>query len=458
MVMFMFALIIVIVLGAAFNATWQNYYNYSPELRTDTFWARGNILLELVYMLVYIMFSRLVNGYKVGSLKISGLVLSQMLAIIMTNFVMYIMISLIRRGFLSLAPMFALTMFDLAVAIIWSIASKKVYAHIYPPKRMIIVYGSKAARDLVQKMSMRVDKYIICTSISISVPLEEIKEKVVDYDGLIICDIPADIRNKLLKFAYEKSLRTYINPKISDIILKGCDEIHVLDTPLYLSRNIGFTFEEKIIKRTIDIVLSLVCVILTSPIMLICALLIKLYDRGPVFYKQVRLTRDRKEFYVYKFRSMIENAEKDGKARLATEKDDRITPVGRFMRKVRFDELPQLLNVLKGDMSFVGPRPERPEIAEAYEHYMPEFAYRLKVKAGLTGYAQILGKYNTTPYDKLKLDLMYIEQYSLLLDLRILLQTIKILFTPESTEGIAEDEYTPSAKAPEKIKESGNND
>ncbi len=455
MMMFMFALIIVLVLGAAFNAVWQNYYNYSPELRTDTLWRRGNVLLMLIYMLIYIVFSRLVNAYKVGSLKISGLVLSQMLAILMSNFVIYFMISLIRRGFLSLLPLFGLTMFDVAAAIIWCIVSKKVYAHIYPPKRMIIVYGSTAARDLVQKMSMRVDKYIICSSISISVPLDEIKKQIVGFDGLIICDIPAEIRNKLLKYAYEKSIRTYINPKISDIILKGCDEIHVFDTPLYLSRNIGFTFEEKIIKRTIDIVLSLICVIVSSPIMLVCALLIKLYDRGPVFYKQVRLTRDGREFYVYKFRSMIENAESDGKARLASEKDDRITPIGHFMRKVRFDELPQFLNVLKGDMSFVGPRPERPEIAKEYERHMPEFSYRLKVKAGLTGYAQVLGKYNTTPYDKLKLDLMYIEQYSLLLDLRIMLQTIKILFTPESTEGVGEEEFTPSAKAPEKIKESG---
>ncbi len=457
MIMFLFALVIVTIMGFAFNAVWQNYYNYSPELQTDTFWRRGNILLMLIYMLIYIIFSRLVNAYKVGSLKISGLILSQVLAILMSNFTSYFLISLIRRGFLSLVPLIGLTFFDIAAAIIWCIASKKFYAFIYPPKRMIIVYGSTAARDLVQKISLRVDKYLICSSISISEPLESIKERILGYDGVIICDLPAEIRNKLLKYTYEKSLRTYISPKISDVILKGCDEIHIFDTPLYLSRNIGFTFEERIIKRTADIILSLICVIITSPITLIFALLIKLYDRGPVFYKQIRLTRDGKEFYVYKFRSMIENAESDGKARLASEDDDRITPIGKFMRKVRIDELPQFLNVLKGDMSFVGPRPERPEIAAEYEKHMPEFKFRLKVKAGLTGYAQILGKYNTTPYDKLKLDLMYIEQYSPLLDLRIMLQTIKTLFTPESTEGISPNQFTPTAKAPEKIKESEEN-
>lgn len=457
MIMFLFALVIVVVMGFAFNTVWQNYYNYSPELKTDTLWRRGNVLLMLIYMLIYVVFSRLVNAYKVGSLKISGLIMSQFLAVFMSDFSIYFVISLIRRGLLNLAPMFGLLLFDFAVATVWSVISKFVYSHIYPPKRMIIVYGSTAARDLVQKMSLRVDKYIICSSISISEPLDTIKNKILGYDGLIICDLPAEIRNKLLKYAYENSIRTYINPKISDIILKGCDEIHLFDTPLYLSRNIGFTFEEKIIKRTFDIILSLVCVIISSPIMLGCAIAVKLYDRGPVLYKQKRLTRDRKEFYVYKFRSMIENAEGDGKARLAAEDDDRITPVGKFMRKVRFDELPQFFNVLKGDMSFVGPRPERPEIAAEYEHYMPEFAYRLKVKAGLTGYAQILGKYNTTPYDKLKFDLMYIEQYSLLLDLRIMLQTIKTLFTPESTEGVDKEQRTPTAKAPEKIKEAEEN-
>ena len=147
-------------------------------------------------------------------------------------------------------------------------------------------------------------------------------------------------------------------------------------------------------------------------------------------------------FKVYKFRSMRTDAESDGVARLAGENDDRITPVGKVIRKVRIDELPQILNVLKGDMSIVGPRPERPELAAENEKIMPEFSYRLKVKAGLTGYAQVLGKYNTTPYDKLRLDLMYIEQYSFLLDLKLILMTIKILFVPESTEGVKEDKLS----------------
>lgn len=169
--------------------------------------------------------------------------------------------------------------------------------------------------------------------------------------------------------------------------------------------------------------------------MLLIAIAIKIYDGGPVFYKQPRLTRDNQIFMILKFRSMKIDSEEQG-AQLAKKKDDRVTPVGRVIRRIHFDELPQIFNILKGDMSLVGPRPERPEIATLYGDIIPEFEYRLKVKAGLTGYAQVYGKYNTTPYDKLKLDLTYIETYSLKLDLKLLMLTFKILFQKENTEGL----------------------
>ena len=131
---------------------------------------------------------------------------------------------------------------------------------------------------------------------------------------------------------------------------------------------------------------------------------------------------------------MIVDAEKDGIARLSTgDNDDRITPIGKIVRKCRLDELPQLFNILFGQMSVVGPRPERPEIAAEYEKEMPEFSFRLIVKAGLTGYAQIMGKYDTTPYDKLRMDLMYIEKYSIMLDFKIILMTIKTMIFPGDT-------------------------
>ena len=232
----------------------------------------------------------------------------------------------------------------------------------------------------------------------------------------------------------------YFTPKISDIIVKGTEEINLFDSPLFLCKNIGLTIGQRVFKRIFDILLSLVGLIITSPFMLVAAICIKIYDGGPVFFKQERCTYGGKVFWIYKFRSMIVDAEKDGKSKPATDDDDRITPVGRFIRKTRIDELPQLLNIFKGDMSIVGPRPERIEHIEKYGKEIPEFTYRLKVKGGLTGYAQVYGKYNTTALDKLKMDLLYIVNYSILVDFQILFETVKIIFQKESTEGFTEEQ------------------
>ena len=210
-------------------------------------------------------------------------------------------------------------------------------------------------------------------------------------------------------------------------------------------RNPGLTNEKRLYKRLLDIVGSFCGILVLSPVFLVTALAIWAYDRKNVFYTQERLTIDGKVFKVLKFRSMIVDAERNG-AQLATVDDDRITPVGKIIRKLRIDEIPQLFNVLKGDMSLVGPRPERPEIAAEYEKSMPEFAYRLKAKAGLTGYAQVYGKYNTTAYDKLLMDLIYIENYSFLLDLKLMILTLRVVMMPDKTEGIQKGERMAQAK------------
>ena len=248
---------------------------------------------------------------------------------------------------------------------------------------------------------------------------------ILDADVLVISK-----KGKVLGMSTDTSI-----PKISDILLRNADSIHLFDTTLMLSRNRGLTAEQAFAKRAMDIVFSLLGLVIAAPFMLVIAILIKAYDGGPVFYKQERLTQDGRIFQILKFRSMKVQSENKG-ARLAMKDDDRITPVGRVLRQIHFDELPQIFNILKGDMSLVGPRPERPEIARQYLEEIPEFNYRLKVKAGLTGYAQVYGKYNTTPYDKLKLDLTYIETYSFVQDIKLLMLTFKILFQKENTEGV----------------------
>ena len=262
----------------------------------------------------------------------------------------------------------------------------------------------------------------------------------------MICDLPSHMRNVILKDCYEKGVRTYSTPKISDVIIRSAESLHLFDTPLLLSRNNGLTFEQRVMKRGIDLTLCLLALILLFPVFLITAIAIKLYDGGPVFYVQERCTKDKRIFQIYKFRSMIVNAEKDGHSVPAADRDPRITPVGRIIRGMRIDELPQILNILKGDMSIVGPRPERIEHVELYTKQIPEFGYRMKVKGGLTGYAQVYGKYNTTAYDKLKMDLMYIQNYSLLLDIEIIFKTVKVLFMKESTEGFESKEFLSSTK------------
>lgn len=442
LIVFFATVVIIACMSLSFIFVWQNIYNTNfGEQIGDTyyFWQKGNILLLCVYALIYALLTKSFNGFGIGYLKTSGIIGSQTLGLISTNAVSYLVISLLGRNMVSAVPMVFLTLYQGVLMAIWAWGANYIYSKIYPPRKMIIVYGNTNARDLVTKMSARVDKYLICSSVSISEDIEVIKEKILEYESVIICEVPSNLRNQLLKFTYDKSIRTYVTPKISDLIIRGSEEIHLFDTPLLLSRNLGLSFEQRLIKRTMDLIMAIICLVIASPFMVATAIAIKLYDHGPVFYSQERLTLDGKIFKVYKFRSMIVNAEKDGKAVLAKDNDSRITPVGKFIRKIRFDELPQLINILKGDMSFVGPRPERPSIAKQYEETIPEFKYRLKAKAGLTGYAQVMGKYNTTPYDKLKLDLMYIERQSIILDIQILFLTVKTIFTPDATEGVTSD-------------------
>lgn len=427
LISFALALIMLAVLTGGFALIWYIYYSETIIL---PYYRRGNWVLIGIYCVLVWIFFKAYGGFKLGYLKKTDMLYSQLISMVCVNFITYFLISLIGRDFMRPSPMVVLTFADFGFLALWTLATGKINFLIYPPRRLIILYGSHQAASLVQKMSSRVDKYMICESISISEESERVRELILKYEGVIICDVPSDMRNEYVKFCYKNSVRAYIAPKISDIIIRGADDIRLFDTPLLLSRNYGLDFEQRILKRIFDIVFSLILLILLSPIMAVTAAAIKITDGGPVFFKQKRLTIDGREFEIYKFRSMIVNAEKNGGAQLASEDDPRITPVGRFIRRVRLDEVPQILNILKGEMSVVGPRPERPELSEEYKKSMPEFEYRLKVKAGLTGYAQVTGVYDTTPYDKLKMDLMYIENYSFRMDLQIVLMTIKIMLVP----------------------------
>lgn len=431
-IVFCLASFVILAQAVIFAFVWYDYYR---ELIFEPFWRKGNWVLIGIYALIFAMFARLYGGLKVGYLKRIDVFYSLALATLCTNLVEYFQITLINRWFLPVGPMIEMTAVQMAVNLVWIWLSRWIYSRIYHARRLLVIYGERDPGDLIHKMNSRKDKYEVSGKVHVQIGEEKIHEMMEDYDGVIIWDLPSEIRNRFLKYCFAHSIRCYFSPKISDVILTGSERIHLFDTPLMVSRNMGLSVDQRVAKRAMDIVISGLGILVFSPLMVLIAILIKLYDRGPVFYFQDRLTKDKKEFRIRKFRSMCVDSEKDG-ARLASKHDSRITPVGRVLRNLHLDELPQLFNVLAGDMSLVGPRPERNCIMQEYLEEIPEFDYRLKVKAGLTGYAQVYGKYNTTPYDKLKLDLFYIENYSFLLDIKLLFMTVKIFFQKETSEGV----------------------
>lgn len=431
-------LISLAVEAGLFAYIWYTYYSESIFL---PFYRRGNWAVIGFYVLLIFFFTKVFGGYNIGYMRMTDIALSHVLSILLSGVAGYLEICMIARDYVNTTPVLEMMGLEVLFILPWIYIIRKLYAWLYPPRQMLVVYGDYSPDDLIAKINTRKDKYNICATASYRIGHEELYPMIKQYNAVVLCDLPSQARNQIMKYCYQESVRTYVTPKISDILFRGADDIHLFDTPLLLSRNRGLSIDQRIVKRTLDIVLSLLGIVLASPFMLIIALAVKLYDGGPVLYKQERLTRDGKAFMIYKFRSMSMDSEKHG-ARLAAKGDKRVTPIGRIIRNIHFDELPQLFNILKGEMSMVGPRPERQAISDEYEKQIPEFVLRTKVKAGLTGYAQVYGKYNTTPYDKLKFDLTYIENYSLWLDIKIMLLTFKILFQKENTEGVDEEQTT----------------
>lgn len=413
---------------------WNRFYRYSPDF-INPLLGRGKWVLLLIYAILTLIIVHMNEGWRFGHFKILDVMINQWVALFMVDFITYLELSLMSAVMLDPLPMLLLWGLELPVATASTIIFSVYYRHRIVPYNMLLIYGNENAVSLKFKMDTRQEKYHVAKLVSADAPMSELAELMKKYNAVIISDIPADKRNEILKYNYAHGIRTYLTPKVSDIIESGAKSINLFDTPLMLVRGLGLSIGNRIAKRTFDIVVSLICLILFSPLMLAICIAIKLEDHGPVIYKQERVTLNGRKFDILKFRSMIVDAEKDNNSIPATDEDPRITKVGKIIRACRIDELPQLINILKGDMSVVGPRPERTEHVEKYTNEIPEWPLRNKVKGGLTGYAQIYGKYNTAPLDKLRLDLMYIENYSFLLDIKIILMTVRILFEKESTEG-----------------------
>jgi exopolysaccharide biosynthesis polyprenyl glycosylphosphotransferase len=425
----------VICITAIYALCW--FEAYGLEI-SDPFFYWGNWVLVGLFGFIYFNIARLYHGFDIHLRRISETVYSQILAVIFSNILLYMITVLINRHLMHLAPLVVTLVVQGFLIAAWGVLSHRWYFHAFPPKKTILVDGGhRNMAHLIQRYGVN-RHFQVIGSLAAHDCVRDMDTALHNAEVVILGSVHSHERNQILKYCIMTGKLAYFLPRIGDTIVSGATPSNLFHLPLQLVYRYSPKPEYLIIKRMYDIILSLIALICFSPVMLCVAIAIKRTDGGAIFYRQARLTKDGKVFDVLKFRSMRMDAEKDGVARLsAGEADPRITKVGRIIRACRIDELPQLLNILRGDMAIVGPRPERPEIAAQYEKELPEWNLRLQCKCGLTGYAQVYGQYNTTPYDKLLMDLLYIANPSLTEDFKIIFGTVKILFMKESTEGVA---------------------
>ena len=429
-IMFFLKATVILVLSTSFFGVWQNWY------RDALFGKRGNYVVAFVYVAALLVFGSVYDAFKVGIYRMHELSYSLSLAALFTNFFTYLILCLIARRMMNPLGMILLLVAQVVIIILMMYLMSHVYFSLYKARRVLAIFEHGNQNDIIKKVQIIRERFQLTKGITTDRGLEAIKREVDGYDTVLICDFDPTMKSEVLKYSYAKNKRIYLLPSSADTILNGSYQVQVFDTPVLFLHNGGLSMEQRIIKRIFDILLSLLGIIVLSPIMLITAIAIKLTSKGPIIFRQKRITRDQKEFCIYKFRSM--KVSDTNEVKKTTVDDDRVTVVGKIIRPLRIDETPQLFNILFGDMSIVGPRPEMKELVDDYSAKLPEFNLRHKVKAGLTGYAQIYGKYNTTPQNKLNMDLYYIEHYSLLEDVKLIAMTLKILFLRESTEGFSE--------------------
>lgn len=442
-----------------FVSCWWLFYRH---IAAGAVFGAVNISVYAFYAVSLLMLSRIYSAYRVGLLHVGDLLYGQTLANLISLGLTYLLACVLARKLINPLAGFGCAAVQAFFSAGWTISANRLYFSLHKPKRTVVIYRNESDLRKLEEIRFFADRWSVERTVQWDeenvhdLPneketpggrsfkdIQKLMRIIEDYDAVFVSGVSATLRNGIVKYCVEENKACYFVPHTGDVIISGAEHIRSFSVPICRARRSRPAPEYLLLKRAMDIVLSLLAIIVTSPFMAIAALAIWSYDHGPVLYKQVRLTKDGRLFEILKLRSMIVDAEKGG-ARLAGEHDDRITPIGRIIRAIRFDELPQLFNILKGDMSIVGPRPERPEIAEQYRQELPAFDLRLQVKAGLTGYAQIYGRYNTEPQDKLKMDLMYINHASLAEDIKLIFATVRVLFLRDSTSGVREGQTTAS--------------
>lgn len=425
---------------AAFAVCWYTYYEKWLYL---TFEGYGDYMVIGFFCALYTVFVHLYGGFDLLTSRVSELIYSHVISLAMTGFFMFVVLWMLIRAYVPhILPLLLCLAVCAAFSALWSLIASRLTDKIVPAKKTVLIYDNKEAyKNGVQIAKTQRNRLEMVGEAEASRPLDALEAQLRDTgaEAVLLCGIASSRRNDILKYCIDHDILAYVRPNIGDLLISNGQNLRMNHLPVLLCQRAAPSVFYLGFKRLMDILISGAALILTSPFMLATAIAIKAYDGGPVMFTQKRMTLNRKEFVIHKFRSMKVDADKGGKGIVTMQNDDRITPVGKFIRACRLDELPQLYDIFIGNMTIVGPRPERLETIELYEKDMPEFGLRLQVKAGLTGYAQVYGKANTSPYDKLQMDLMYIGEQGVLTDLKIILATIKILFMPESTEGFAEE-------------------
>ena len=397
--------------------------------------SRISVIVVSTFLVVEYILIKAFDGYAIGMKRTREIVISMCAAVLMTDCFVFIQLCVMSKAIVSVPLLICAVCLQILITIFYTKFANVMYHKISPPKSLLIIYGNEESLETVKKKLKRYQNRFRIKKI-MRYDEEMLHRSIRAHSAVMLIDVPADMKIYILKYCYKRDKQVYYVPDVSDLLINNAHHELIDDVSLFQNIRKTLTPEQLFVKRIFDIVFSSVAIVVSLPFILGAAIAIKIEDGGKVFYKQERTTVNGKKFKVLKLRTMIENAEKNNVAVLATEDDPRITKVGKFLRKTRLDELPQFFNVFFGSMSIVGPRPERESIAQEYYKDLPEFEYRLRVKAGLTGFAQIAGNYSTSPKDKLMLDLLYIENYSLRLDFKIALQTLTVFMFPEKSEGI----------------------
>lgn len=439
---------VVLFLSKAFYVVFQVLVFIGTWLETQSRYlitGKTTLFLGAVFAMAFLGFLLTYSAFEVHKTKPLDLCVKHLLSLALTDIIVLAAIIIALRRLPDVSDFVLMVPVQIILTVFWSVVAERIHFRVHSAAETIVVYSDELAYESIKDIHKDTKNYRVIKTINLNDydgDITQVKEILLEAELVVLCGILLQERNYIFKYLIEHNKKVIVRPSIGDVLVSTAEREYLCNVPVLTYDSGEKSFFTRAFKRAVDIAVSLLMLVLASPVMFLVALAIKIEDRGPVFYKQQRLTKNAKIFKIIKFRSMKVDAEKDGVARLAADNDDRITKVGKFIRATRIDELPQLINIIKGEMSLIGPRPERPEIAQQYEETLPEFAMRLKVKAGLTGYAQVYGKYNTTPYDKLQMDLMYVADMSFLTDIKIILLTVQIMFQKDSTEGVEKGSTT----------------